>query len=299
MTTLATSKSTTKAAVRATGLTCRVAGPDSKGPRMTPNRNPEQGVQPPAETGDAAREAYLQDGLAELAGIVAGAATLAELLEQVAVSAAHAIPDADGVGISLLRPDGPHGRVQALATSHPFVAQVDAIQYEILDEGPCITAAADRVPVQSGNVGADRRWPRFGPRAGRLGVHSVLSLPMLLPNGTVVGAINAYSHSRERFDEQAITIGSLFAAPAGLAIHNAQVLAQAQARAGQLQAALGSRGIIDQAIGIIRSRSGLTADEAFARLRDSSQHDNLKLALVAERVVDEAVRRARSRRRDS
>jgi GAF domain-containing protein len=179
--------------------------------------------------------------------------------------------------------------------SHPFVAKVDAIQYELLDEGPCITAAAERRPLRTGNVTADPRWPRFGPRAGRLGVHSVLSLPMLMPDGTVVGAINAYSRSRDAFDDHAIEVGQLFAAPAGLAVHNAQVLAQAQTRAAQLQAALGSRAIVDQAIGIIRSRSGATADEAFARLREVSQAENVKLTVVAERMVEEAVRRARAR----
>ncbi len=118
---------------------------------------------------------------------------------------------------------------------------------------------------------------------------------MLLPDGTVVGAINTYSYSRDGFDEHAIHVGMLFAAPAGLAVHNAQVLAHAQARATQLQAALGNRAVIDQAIGIIRSRTGATADEAFARLREISQGENVKLSLVAERVVEEAVRRARAR----
>jgi GAF domain-containing protein len=242
-----------------------------------------------------AREADLRAGLEDLAGVVAGAATLQQLLDQVAVSAVHAIPHAEGVGISLLRVDQPGRRVQSLAASHPFVERVDAIQYEVVDEGPCITAAAERRAVRTGNVSADSRWPRFGPRVGRLGVHSVLSLPMLMPNGTVVGAINTYSHSRDTFDEHAATVGLLFAAPAALAVHNAQVLEQAQSRAAQLQAALGSRAIIDQAIGIIRSRSGATADEAFARLRDISQSENVKLTLVAERVVEEAVRRARAR----
>ena len=63
----------------------------------------------------------------------------------------------------------------------------------------------------------------------------------------------------------------------------------------RLQRALSSRAVIDQAIGIIRSRSGATAEEAFDRLAKLSQADNLKLNVVAERLVDEAVRRARTR----
>jgi GAF domain-containing protein len=268
---------------------------------MRPGSGPPS---PPATSGLSAsevesRQADLKEGLDDLAGIVAGAATLEQLLSQVAESAVHAIPHADGVGICLLRPDQPANRVQALTTSHPFVTKVDAIQYEIVDEGPSITAAAERLPVRTGNLTADPRWPRFGPRVGRLGVHSVLSLPMLLPDGTVVGAINTYSRSRDGFDEHATHVGMVFAAPAGLAVHNAQVLAHAQARATQLQAALGGRAVIDQAIGIIRSRIGATADEAFARLREISQGENVKLSLVAERIVEEAVRRARARHANS
>ncbi len=142
-----------------------------------PGAPPATGQREPSEL--EAREADLRTGLDELANVVADAVSLERLLEHVAASAVHAIPDADGVGISLLRLDQPDDRIQTLATSHPFVAKVDAIQYQLVDEGPCITAAAGGMPVRTGNVSADPRWPRFGPRVGRLGVHSVLALPML------------------------------------------------------------------------------------------------------------------------
>lgn len=59
---------------------------------------------------------------------------------------------------------------------------------------------------------------------------------------------------------------------------------------------LASRAVIDQAIGIIRSRSGVSGEEAFARLTRISQSENVKLHIVAERLVEEAVRRAQARR---
>ncbi len=241
------------------------------------------------------REDDLQSGLDELAGLVIEGLPLEDLLGRVAQSAAHAIPRADGAGVVLLRPDRADNQVQALGASHPFVAQIDSVQYSLLDEGPCITAAFERQTVRSGSLGGDTRWPRFGPRVGRLGVHSVLSLPMLLPDDAVVGALNIYSRSKDAFDEHAARLGALFAAPAAVAVHNGQVLARAQAQAAQLQAALGSRATIDQAIGIIRSRSGGTAAEGFDRLRTISQSENVKLSAVAERIVEEAVRRARAR----
>lgn len=137
-------------------------------------------------------------------------------------------------------------------------------------------------------------WPRFGPRVGRLGVHSALSLPLLLP-GQVVGAINVYARSKNAFDDHAAELGELFAKPAAVAVHNAQILSQAKALTLQLQTALTSRPTIDQAIGLLRGRSGLSAEEAFDHLRAISRTEHRKLADVAQRIVDEAVRRAVAR----
>jgi len=190
--------------------------------------------------------------------------------------------------------DRPDNLIEALASSAPFVAAIDEIQYVILNEGPCVTAALERRTVRSGSLGGEKMWPRFGPRVGRLGVHSALSLPLLLP-GQVVGAINVYAHGKDVFDEHAAELGELFAKPAAVAVHNAQILAQALTLTVQLQMALSTRPVIDQAIGLLRGRSGGTADEAFARLRAISQSEHRKVADVAQHMVDEAVRRARAR----
>ncbi|MDQ2838696.1 MAG: GAF and ANTAR domain-containing protein [Actinomycetota bacterium] len=240
-------------------------------------------------------EADLNAGLADLASLVSGSLALDELLGRVASSAGLAIPGANGAGVTLLRVNQGVNIVQSLGASAMFVSEIDAIQYEVVDEGPCISAALEGRAVWSGSLGGDARWPRFGSRAGRLGVHSALSLPLMLPDDTVVGALNAYARAKDAFDEHAAQLGLLFAAPAAVAVHNAQVLAQAQTRAAQLQAALGSRAVIDQAIGILRSRSGGSADEAFARLREISQGENVKLSAVAQHIVEEAVRRAQAR----
>ncbi|OHU24099.1 hypothetical protein BKG77_11170 [Mycobacteroides chelonae] len=237
----------------------------------------------------------LQKALGDLAGLVAGSQGLPELLAEVATFAVHAIPGADGAGVTLLRVDHPDNMVEALAASAPFVSEIDHIQYTVLQEGPCITAALERRTVRSGSLGGERMWPRFGPRVGRLGVHSALSLPLLLP-GQVVGAINVYSHGKDVFDERAAELGELFAKPAAVAVHNAQLLSQARALAAQLHTALSTRPVIDQAIGLLRGRSGRSAEDAFTQLRAISQAEHRKLADVAQRIVDEAVRRARARR---
>jgi hypothetical protein len=240
--------------------------------------------------------AGLQAAIGDLAGLVAGSLGLSEVLSEVATSAVHAVPGANGAGVTLLRVDRIDNMVEALAVSAPFVAEIDEIQYVALHEGPGITAALERRTVRSGSLGGEKMWPRFGPRVGRLGVHSALSVPLLLPLGEqVVGAINVYAHGKDVFDEHAAQLGELFAKPAAVAVHNAHVLDQAMILTVQLQTALSTRPVIDQAIGILRGRSGRTAEDAFAQLRAISQSEHQKLAEVAQRIVDEAVRRARAR----
>jgi GAF domain-containing protein len=129
-----------------------------------------------------------------------------------------------------------------------------------------------------------------------MAVHSALSLPLIVGD-RVIGAINAYARSRDAFGEHAVQLGTQFAGPAAVSVYNGQLLDHAQERTAQLERALSNRAVIDQAIGIIRSRSGASAEEAFDRLTRLSQTENIKLHIVAQRLVDEAVRRARVRQR--
>ena len=246
----------------------------------------------------SADDADLQAGIASLAGLVADSLGLPELLAEVAAFAVGAIPGAEGAGVTLFRGDRPENMVAALAASASFVAEIDKIQYMTVREGPCITAALERRTVRSGSLGGEKMWPRFGPRVGRLGVHSALSLPLLLPD-QVVGAINVYARSKDVFDEHAAELGELFAKPAAVAVHNAQILADALSLTVQLQAALATRPVIDQAIGLIRGRTGRSVEDAFTHLRAISQAEHRKLADVAQQMVDEAVRRARARYKPS
>jgi GAF domain-containing protein len=265
--------------------------------------DPQPDRKPPAEPKLSpaqlqADELDLNAGLIGLAGIIADAASVDEILSQVAQFAVQAIPGADGAGVTLTHPRDPDSgddlRIQAWSVTAEFIQTIDTLQYEKLVEGPCITCIRSGRPAVSGSLGSDRRWPRFGGSVARMGVHSVLALPLFVGD-QVIGAINSYAHGRDAFTEHAIQLGSQFAGPAAVSVYNAQLLANTRLRTTQLQQALRSRAVIDQAIGIIRSRSGSTAQEAFDRLTRISQREHLKLADVAEHLVDEAVRRARAR----
>jgi GAF domain-containing protein len=248
-----------------------------------------------AGAADWTPEEDLQSSLAGLSRLVSDSYSLEALLGKVATFAVHAVPGADGAGVTLLRVQEGRRTVEQLAASAEFVSVIDELQYVTLDEGPCITAALERRSVRSGSLGGEKLWPRFGPRVGRMGVHSVLSLPLMLPD-QVVGAINVYAHAKDAFDDRAQLLGEQFAEPAAVAVHNAQVLARAQELAARLRAALATRPVVDQAIGLLRGRSGLSEDEALVRLRSMSQSEGVRLSDVATRLVDEATRRARALR---
>jgi len=176
------------------------------------------------------------------------------------------MPGAHGAGLTLLEADRP----QTVVATAAFVQQVDDVQYS-LGEGPCVSAVADRRTFTSGNLGGEALWPRFGPRVGRLGVHSALSLPLLLLPGRVIGALNIYAHGRDVFDPHAVRLGEAFAPHAAASVYNAQLLAQA-----------------------VMSRSGVDAAGAFDKLRELSQSRSVKLSEVAHDLLGQAVRRARA-----
>ena len=113
----------------------------------------------------------------------------------------------------------------------------------------------------------------------------------------VVGVINCFAFDRDVFGEDAVRVGAQFAGPAAVSVYNAQMLVEARATVERLNRAFESRPVIDQAIGIIRARSGVSTDDGFDRLRQISQSQNTKLHVVAQQLVEQAVRRAQARRR--
>jgi GAF domain-containing protein len=236
----------------------------------------------------------LHAALSGVASIVAAGRGVVDVLQDVAEFAVRAIPGVDGAGVTMTESSPRTQETQAWAVTADFVREIDTVQYHELHEGPCITSMESRRAAVSGSLGSDHRWPRFGGRVARLGVHSALSMPLLVDD-QVIGAINAYAYSRDAFGEHAVQLASQFAGPAAASVCNARLLSNARDRTENLQRALVSRTVIDQAIGIIRARSGVSAEEAFDRLVKISQSEHTKLRDVAEHLVDEAVRRARAR----
>lgn len=250
----------------------------------------------PAPDGDSAEvdqqdreEEDLRSSLDALSLLSTSHRSLTATLTAIAGLAAQAIPGADGVGLMVLQ----ENRSDTVVTTSDFVAEVDETQYRI-GQGPCLTAAAEGTTVLSNSLGADPRWRNFGSRVARLGVHSALSLP-LLAGHTVIGALNVYAREKNAFDDRAAELGHMYAEPAAIAVQNANVLSDARRLALRLQTARQERSVIDQALGILMSRTGGTPEEALDTLRTLSQQEHRKLPELAGEIVDQAVRRARAR----
>lgn len=226
----------------------------------------------------------LLDNLATLSSFLLSEERLDTTLERVATLACETVVGCDGCGVTLVSSSGPI----TAAASHESVLPVDRVQYDA-GSGPCIAAYLERRIVRVDVMTDDDRWPVFASAAVEAGVHSSLSFPLVVRH-EAIGALNLYSRKARAFPPEAERTGRVFAEQAAVAIANAGTHEAAVRLAANLEHALESRAVIDQAIGILIARHGGTAEDGFARLRSRSQHENVKLRDIAQRVVDDAAR---------
>jgi len=182
-------------------------------------------------------------------------------------------------GVTVLR----DGRYVTAGSSDRRADVLDEAQYDV-GYGPCLHALETREEVYVPDFAENGRWPAYAMEAKTHGLRSSLSVPIVVDDRSA-GAMNLY-----RFDEGGITDEQLTTARRFVREANrAVVLAVRQARQLQvnndLQVAMGSRRVIDQAIGIIMAQNRCPADEAFDVLKRASQHRNTKLRRVAADVV--------------
>lgn len=177
------------------------------------------------------------------------------------------------------------GSVRSASTSDPLVRRVDELQL-VTGEGPCLDAVTSSSPYDvSDDLAADPRYPRFGPQAATLGIRSALALRLVTDRR--LGAMNLYSDRSHAFEVVDRAKAVILATHCSTALEAAQTRAlEAEANRHDLRAALASRGVIGQAQGILMERERLTAEQAFDVLRRASQELNVKLRVVAQRLVD-------------
>ncbi|MEV6300164.1 GAF and ANTAR domain-containing protein [Actinoplanes sp. NPDC051861] len=220
------------------------------------------------------------DAFAELGRIHLGESDLEGVLGQVASIARRAVPGAYEVSVTLVRADRP----RTVAHTGDAALLIDKWQYEN-GRGPCLDAAAEHRTILVGDVAAEYRWPGWEENANTAGVHSALSVGLPIQE-QVVGALNIYGTDVRAFDDDAVVLAETFAGYAAVALANAHVYDTTATLAQQMQVAMESRAVIEQAKGIIMSQRRCGADEAFAILSRASQSSNRKLREVAQALVE-------------
>jgi GAF domain-containing protein len=217
----------------------------------------------------------------ELAQLDLSAVTLTEALGRVAQLARKAIPGADEVSVTLLE----EKRARTVAFTGELAVHLDERQYE-QGFGPCMDAALSGDVIGIPDTAADDRYPDFGAVAARAGMGSTLSVGMPVPQ-RVVGALNLYARATEAFGRTSVERAQQFAGFGAVVMVNAALIESKAALAIQLERAMMSRAVIEQAKGIIMGQQNCSADQAFAELVRWSQRANRKLHDIAAEIVAE------------
>jgi GAF domain-containing protein len=233
----------------------------------------------------------LSDSLAALSGMLLGEESLESVLQRVVELACAVVPGCDGASVTLLR----NGDATTGAASDESIAHVDKVQHTA-GEGPCLEAARHGRTVRIGDIGADGRYPVLAEAAEATGFRSALAVPLVV-RGDTIGALNFYGRPPHAYDGTSEDVGARFAQQAAVAVANAQVHDRLVTLVAQLNEALTSRGVIEQAKGILMARDSCDPDAAFDLLRRRSQRENRKLRDIADDVVREVVAAAEAARR--
>ena len=192
---------------------------------------------------------------------------------------------AAGAGVSVA--DDEEALRFVTATSEDIV-EIEREQ-ERTQDGPCVHSYRTGEPVTVADVGSDSRWPEYSKTATELGVHAVIGFPLAV-NGEPIGSIDVYNSAPREWSDSDLDVLGVFADMATAYLLRISELSEARDLAAQLQHALDSRILIEQAKGVLAGEVGITMGEAFRRLRSHARDHNLKLRAVSEAVLNEGLR---------
>jgi transcriptional regulator with GAF, ATPase, and Fis domain len=177
-----------------------------------------------------------------------------------------------------------HGVLNLVAASTEQTRLLELSQLQN-SAGPCLDAYRSGRPVHEADLHQpDRRWPPFTRAAIAAGFSAVHALPMLLRQD-VIGAMNLFNTYSGQMPPVTLALGQALADAATIGIVHQRALARQELIAEQLQHALNSRTVIEQAKGFLAQRLDTTMEEAFTMLRNHARSNNLKLTAVAADVI--------------
>jgi transcriptional regulator with GAF, ATPase, and Fis domain len=179
----------------------------------------------------------------------------------------------------------PRGELRVVAASSEAARLLELFQLQN-DQGPCLDCFRAGQPVGAPDLSAAApRWPRFAAAAQQAGFAAVQALPMRLRD-QVIGALNLFRAGPGAFDPGSIRIGQALADVATISLLHERSMRRSDMLNEQLQAALNSRIVIEQAKGKLAERLGLDVGQAFSLLRDYARARNLRLSDLAQAFVD-------------
>jgi GAF domain-containing protein len=178
----------------------------------------------------------------------------------------------------------PRGELRVVAASSEAARLLELFQLQS-DQGPCLDCFRSGQPVACTDLSADQRWPRFTQQAGQAGFAAVQALPMRLRD-QVIGALNLFRGTVGAFDPEVVHVGQALADVATISLLHDRSMRRTDTLNEQLQTALNSRVIIEQAKGKLAERLGVDVTQAFALLRDQARNRNQRLSDLARAFVD-------------
>jgi GAF domain-containing protein len=227
------------------------------------------------------REQQLLKAFIEFADTIVDQYDVVEFLHRLALRCVELV-DASEAGIMLADRDG---TLHYVASSSERMRLIELFELQH-DEGPCLDAYRDGVAVHTSlNDDATTRWPRFAPHAREVGIASVSALPMRLRT-EVIGALNILSTTSTALSAEDQEVTQALADIATIGILQERALNDAKVVTSQLEGALESRVVIEQAKGIVAERNHVAIDTAFELLRGYARTHNRLLRQTAEDIID-------------
>jgi GAF domain-containing protein len=213
----------------------------------------------------------------ELADSLVDDFDLIDLLQNLTERSAE-ISGAAAAGLMLA---GPGDGLRFMAATNPTGRMLELLQLQ-REEGPCLDCYRTGEPVVNAHLrDAGERWPAFAPVASEAGFQSVHAFPLRLRTETI-GALNLFGRHDSEFEPDDVRVIQALADVATIAIIQERTLARSEELAEQLQLALSSRIVIEQAKGALAQRLDVSLDDAFTQLRQEARSSRRRLVDVAQ-----------------
>ena len=178
-----------------------------------------------------------------------------------------------------------HGRLQVMAASDERAEMLELFQVQ-MREGPCLDCFRQSEPVVNTDLReASQRWPVFAPRAVDAGFRSVHAFPLRLRQETI-GALNLFGTEPAPMNEVDVKMVQALADVATIGLMQERAVRHSEQLSEQLQSALNTRIVIEQAKGALAQIHGVDPDAAFLLLRAYCRGRGLRLSEVARAVIE-------------